>query len=85
MRQIMEISMTPEEVDLYDKMLRQTDLATQRALTRDFEKYVLDNQAHEVFMLWQHRIVPRRSYVKGWRISPSFYVNQDLSTIWLDR
>jgi len=85
MRQIMEISMTPEEVDLYDKMLRQTDLATQRALMRDFEKYVLDNQAHEVFMLWQHRIVPCRSYVKGWRISPSFYVNQDLSTIWLDR
>jgi len=85
MRQIMEISMTPEEVDLYDKMLRETDLATQRALTRDFEKYVLDNQAHEVFMLWQHRIVLCRSYVKGWRISPSFYVNQDLSTIWLDR
>jgi peptide/nickel transport system substrate-binding protein len=75
----------PEEVGLYDKILRETDPAKQRALTRDFEKYVLDNQAHELFLLWQHRIVPHRSYVKGWKISPSFYVNQDLTTIWLDR
>jgi len=28
--------------------------------------------------------VPFRSHVKGWKISPSFYVNQDLATIWLD-
>jgi peptide/nickel transport system substrate-binding protein len=73
------------EVDLYQEMLRETDPAKQRALMREFEKYVLDEQAHELFMLWQHRIVPYRSYVKGWKISPSFYVNQDLATIWLDR
>jgi peptide/nickel transport system substrate-binding protein len=29
--------------------------------------------------------VPHHSYVKGWKISPSHYVNQDLATIWLDR
>jgi peptide/nickel transport system substrate-binding protein len=73
------------EIDLYQKILRETDPVKQRALMRDFEKYVLDDQAHELFMLWQHRIVPYRSYVKGWKISPSFYVNQDLATIWLDR
>jgi peptide/nickel transport system substrate-binding protein len=28
--------------------------------------------------------VPHRSYVKGWKIGPSHYVNQDLATIWLD-
>ena len=75
----------PEEVDLYDKMLRETDPAKQRSLMRAFEKYVLDDQAHELFVLWQYRIVPHRSYVRGWKISPSFYVNQDLATIWLDR
>jgi len=75
----------PEEVDLYDKMLRETDPAKQRSLMRAFEKYVLDDQAHELFVLWQHRIVPHRSYVKGWKVGPSFYVNQDLATIWLDR
>ena len=73
------------EIDLYERMLRETDRAKQRTMVRDFEKYVLDDQAHELFALWQHRIVPHRSYVKGWKISPSFYVNQDLATVWLDR
>ena len=73
------------EIDLYQQMLHETDTAKQRQLVRDFEKYVLDDQAHELFVLWQHRIVPHRSYVKDWKISPSFYVNQDLSTVWLDR
>jgi peptide/nickel transport system substrate-binding protein len=73
------------EIDLYQKMLRETDPVKQRAVVRDFEKYVLDDQAHELFVLWQHWIVPHHAYVKGWKISPSFYVNQDLATIWLDR
>jgi len=42
-------------------------------------------QAHELFVLWQHRIVPYRWYLKGWKAGPSFYVNQDLATVWLDR
>jgi peptide/nickel transport system substrate-binding protein len=73
------------EIDLYQAILRETGPVKQRYLTRDFEKYVLDDQAHELFVLWQHRIVAHRSYVKGWKISPSFYVNQDLATIWLDK
>jgi peptide/nickel transport system substrate-binding protein len=74
-----------QEVALYDKMLRETDLTKQRALMRDFEKYVLDTQTHEIFLLWWYRTVPYRSYVKGWKISPSHYLNQDLATIWLDK
>jgi peptide/nickel transport system substrate-binding protein len=73
------------EIDLYNKMLRETDFPTQRALMREFEKHVLDTQTHEIFLLWRYRIVPYRSYVKGWKISPSHYVNQDLATIWLDK
>jgi peptide/nickel transport system substrate-binding protein len=73
------------EVGLYEKMLREADPAKQRALMREFEKYVLDDQAHEIFLLWWYRIVPHRSYVKGWKISPSHYLNQDLATVWLDR
>ncbi|HET7881532.1 MAG TPA: ABC transporter substrate-binding protein [Acetobacteraceae bacterium] len=75
----------PDEVALYDRMLRETDFAQQRALMRQFEKRVLDTEAHEAFLLWRYRIVPYRSYVKGFRISPSHYINQDLATIWLDR
>ena len=73
------------EIDLYQKMLHEPDMTKQRALMRDFEKYVLDDQAHEIFLLWWYRIVPYRSYVKGWQISPSHYLNQDLATIWLDK
>jgi peptide/nickel transport system substrate-binding protein len=75
----------PEEIDIYNRMLRETDLAKQRVLMREFEKRVLDTEAHEIFLLWRYRIVPYRSYVKGWKIGPSHYVNQDLATIWLDR
>src|SRR5437868_1427256 len=75
----------PSEVELYDRMLRETDFARQRDLMRQFEKLVLDTQAHEIFLLWRYRIVPYRSYVKGWKVSPSHYVNQDLATIWLDK
>ena len=38
-----------------------------------------------LFLLWRYRIVPHRAYVKGWKISPSHYVNQDLGTVWLDK
>jgi peptide/nickel transport system substrate-binding protein len=75
----------PEEIDIYNRMLREPDLAKQRELMRAFEKRVLDTEAHEIFLLWRYRIVPYRSYVKGWKIGPSHYVNQDLATIWLDR
>src|SRR6266851_5440783 len=43
------------------------------------------DQPHEIFLLWWYRIVPHRSYVKGWKISPSHYLNQDLGTVWLDK
>ncbi len=75
----------PEEVEIYNQMLRETDFSRQRALMRQFEKRVLDTEAHEMFLLWRYRIVPYRSYVKGFKISPSHYVNQDLSSIWLDK
>jgi peptide/nickel transport system substrate-binding protein len=75
----------PAAIEIYDRMVRETDLARQRELMRQFEKRVLDTEAHEIFLLWRYRIVPYRSYVKGWKIGPSHYVNQDLATIWLDK
>jgi len=51
----------------------------------EFEKHVIDADTHEFPMLWWYRIIPYRSYVKGWKISPSHYLNQDLATVWLDK
>ncbi len=73
------------EVQLYQKMLRELDKSKQKAMLLEFAKYVLDDQAHGIFLLWWQRIVPYHSYVKGWKIGPSHYVNQDLGTVWLDK
>ncbi len=73
-----------KDIDLYQALLHETEPTKQRTLMRDYETYVLDTQAHMYMMPWWSRIVPYRSYVKGWKISPSHYVNQDLATIWLD-
>ncbi|MBV9201465.1 MAG: ABC transporter substrate-binding protein [Alphaproteobacteria bacterium] len=73
------------ELGLYNQMLRETDFDKQRAFMRQFEKYVVDDQAHQIWIVWWNRIVPYRSYVKGWKISPSHYLNQDLATVWLDK
>jgi peptide/nickel transport system substrate-binding protein len=75
----------PIAVALYDKTLRETDPQKQRAEMRDFEKYMLDTQAHAMWVLWWHRIVPYRAYVKGWKIGPTHFINQDLARIWLDK
>ena len=74
-----------KDIDLYQAILHETDPVKQRSLVREYETYVLDTQAHTFMMPWWERIVPMRSYVKGWKISPSHYVNQDLGTVWLDR
>jgi peptide/nickel transport system substrate-binding protein len=74
-----------KDIDLYQALLHETDPVKQRARMREYETYVLDTQAHTYMMPWWERIVPSRSYVKGWKISPSHYVNQDLATIWLDQ
>jgi peptide/nickel transport system substrate-binding protein len=75
----------PVEADIYQKMLRETDPSKQRVLMRAYEKQIIDTEAHEFPMLWWYRIIPMRSYVKGWKIGPSHYINQDLATIWLDK
>ncbi len=74
-----------KDIDLYQAMLHETDPVKQRQAMREFETYVLDTQAHAIMMPWWERIVPMRSYVKGWKINPSHYVNQDLGTVWLDQ
>ena len=76
----------PQEVELYDKMLHETDPAKQHAEMRAVREVRPRRPgARDLMLLWWNRIVPYRSYVKGWKISPSHYINQDLATIWLDK
>lgn len=53
-------------------------------LARDmhwYEKHVLGSGPF--ITLWWYRIVPYRTVVRGWKISPSHYQNQDLANVWL--
>jgi peptide/nickel transport system substrate-binding protein len=75
----------PDEVALYNKLLHETDPQKQHEEMTQFQKLVMDTQAHAMMVVWWNRIMPYRSYVKGWKISPSHYINQDLATIWLDK
>ena len=74
----------PEMIDIYNRMLKETDLAKARVLMRQFETRI-NQEAHQLMVTYWYRIVPMRSYVKGWKISPSHYLNQDLANIWLDK
>ena len=74
----------PQMVDIYNHMLRETDQAKARVLMRQFEKRIND-EAHQLMVTFWFRTVPMRSYVKGWKISPSHYLNQDLANVWLDK
>lgn len=75
----------PEVDALFDKMNQSGDPKEQRKLMRQMEKLTLDTHANMFLTLWWHRIVPHRSYVKGWKVSPSHYLNQSLDNVWIDQ
>jgi peptide/nickel transport system substrate-binding protein len=69
--------------ELYEKQSRATDSKERAKLLRQFEKRALDEKAYQFPVLWWQRIVPHSSKLKGWKITPSHYVNQDLRDVWL--
>ncbi len=75
----------PVSVTLYEATLQETDPARQRENMRAFEVHSLVTEAHAIMTPWWERILPARSYMKGWKIGPSHYVNQDLATVWIDK
>jgi peptide/nickel transport system substrate-binding protein len=74
-----------KSIALYDKMRTETDPAKQREAMRAYEVYTLDTKVNEIVLPYWYRIILARSYVKGWKISPSHYLNQDLANVWLDK
>ena len=70
---------------IYDKLATEGDEKKQYELMRTFEKRAISDQAHLAITLWWYKINPHRSYVKGWKIAPSHYLNQQLDNVWLDK
>ena len=71
--------------DIYAKLARAATVDEQRTLMREYERVALDEQAHLGVTLWWYKINPHRSYVKGWKVAPSHYLNQQLDNVWLDK
>ena len=71
--------------DLYAKLAQAPTVDEQRSIMREYERVALDEQAHLGVTLWWYKINPHRSYVKGWKVAPSHYLNQQLDNVWLDK
>ena len=69
--------------DLYVRQSRTVDPAPRRRIIRAFERRLLDEEAHYIYTLQWHRIVPHSAHVRGWTITPSHYLNNQLDTVWL--
>jgi peptide/nickel transport system substrate-binding protein len=69
--------------DLYVLQSRTVDPEQRRRVVRAFEKRLLDEEAHYLYTLQWHRIVPHSARVRGWTITPSHYLNNQLDTVWL--
>ncbi|MGQ0663369.1 MAG: ABC transporter substrate-binding protein [Pseudomonadota bacterium] len=70
--------------ELYERQKRATDPKQRYALVREFETRAL-HESYAFSTLWWHRTIVHSAQVKGWEITPSHYLNQDLADVWLDQ
>ena len=68
--------------EIFDKQERETDFNKRKALVRDFQIQLMD-LAYTVPLFWFTRIVPLASNVRGWHVTPSHLLGQDLAGVWL--
>ena len=68
--------------NLFDRQSGEADRRKRYELIREFERRAL-RLAYSVPVLWWHRTVVMDRTVRGWQITPSHYVGQDLAQVWL--
>ena len=68
--------------ELFERQKDETDPKMRYMAVRAFEWRML-KEAYTVPLLWWQRIVVMRSNVKGWGMTPSHLIGQDLETVWL--
>ena len=68
---------------LFDKQSGELDRKKRYAILREFEKRALE-EAYTIPTIWWHRIIVLNKSLKGWHITPSHYVGQDLADVWLE-
>jgi peptide/nickel transport system substrate-binding protein len=68
--------------DIFEQQKNETDKTIRSRIVHGFERRMLD-EAYTVPLLWWQRIVVMRSNIKGWGMTPSHLIGQDLETVWL--
>jgi peptide/nickel transport system substrate-binding protein len=53
-------------------------------IVRQFERQAL-TEANSVPVLWWNRITVLSRRVRGWHVTPSHYLGQDLADVWLEK
>ena len=69
---------------MYEKQRRALNAAERKKIVQDMDKYAIAT-AYSVPFLWYQRIVVKHKRIKNWDFSPSQYILQDLSEVWLDQ
>ena len=67
-------------VDALVKADRRTEA---QEFLRSVKEDLFDEEVHVFYTLQWHRIIPHSSKVRGWTITPSHYLNNQLDTVWL--
>lgn len=67
---------------IFDKIVATRDATERKSLVRAFETRLYD-QSYMMPILWTQRITLTSSRLKGWKITPSHLINQDLTDVWL--
>jgi len=68
--------------ELFEQQKNETDPKLRYGIVHGFE-YRMLTEAYTVPLLWWQRIVVMRSNIRGWGMTPSHLIGQDLETVWL--
>ena len=70
--------------EMYEEQRRAINAADRLKLVQHMDRYAITT-AYNVPLLWYQRIIVNHKKIKNWDFSPSQYILQDLSEVWLDR
>ncbi len=68
---------------LFEKQSRLLDPAARKTIVNELDRYII-TQSYNVPILWYHRIIVHHKRIKGWPMTPSNFLGQDLAKVWLD-
>lgn len=74
----------PEIDALYDKYKAAKTDAERVQHLADLQRAIITG-TYSLPLLWYNRVVAHSSVLKGWKITPSHFVGQNLADVWLDK